>query len=175
MVRLNTSRPSWSVPNQCAALGPDRMSFPVAVGPTRAIRPGAASSTTTATAAMAITACPPARRAAEGRPGASVLISGVVVAVASAMQNQPLSGQPGARVDRADDQVDDQVDEHVADPDQDDGALHDRDVLAGDGRGQVAAEASPAEDDLGDGRAGQDVAELQADGGDVRDRGVAQR
>ena len=43
MVRLNMSRPSWSVPNQCAPPGGARTSSVVAVGPMWAISPGAAS------------------------------------------------------------------------------------------------------------------------------------
>src|SRR5690242_11715335 len=148
---------------------------PVKVGLTRAISPGAASSTVTSTTAITSAARPRSRRIREGRAAASRVDASMAV-VAKAMDVSPSarsaavgrlarSRQPRTRVYRADDQVDDEVDQHVPQADEHDGALDDGNVLAGDGGGEIAAQAGPAEDDLRDGRAGQDVAELKAHGG----------
>src|SRR5256885_15240684 len=185
MVRLNTSRPSWSVPNQCAELGGLRMLSPVAIGDTCAISPGKISSTIVARVAMTRAAWPSRLKTGVGGVGSPRMTAPAVAVVVEAMLS-PFrgaavpgpSGEPGRagpRVNRADDQVDDEVDDHVGDADHHYGALHHRDVLVGDRGGQEAAQAGAAEDDLGDRRAGQAVAELQADGGDGRDGRVAER
>src|SRR6185437_7219097 len=123
----------WSVPNQCAELGALRMSVLPATGLTCAISPGAASRRMTTTAPSAASAQPsacPAR--ARPPPPPQVGTTGAsAVTVAIAMIRSPYEGwtrgsrQPRLWVDDADDEVD--------------GALHDRDVLAGDRGGQVAA------------------------------------
>src|ERR1044071_1889480 len=162
MVRLKVSRPSWSVPNQCAPLGPLRMSSPVATGDTCAISPGKASRMRMTRAVMIMAAWPSRRRTGVGGAGSPRMTALTAAVVAEAMLSpfrgaasggpSGKPGRPGPRVNRADDQVDDEVDDHVADSDHHHGALHHRDVLVGDRGGQEAAQARPAEDHLGDRR-----------------------
>src|SRR5215470_1240924 len=184
MVRLNTSRPSWSVPNQYAELGGLRILSLVAIGDVCAISPGKSSSTIVATVATTTAAWPSRLKTGVGgvgSPRTRAPAVAVVVAMLSPFRGAAVPGpsgepgRPGPRVNRADDQVDDEVDDHVGDADHHDGALHHRDVLVGDRGGQEAAQAGAAEDHLGDRRAGQDVTELQADGGDGGDGRVPER
>ena len=71
--------------------------------------------------------------------------------------------------------VDQQVHRHVGDRDQQDAALHQRVVAEADRLNQQPADARPREDRLGDDRAGQHGAELQAEDRDDRDQAVAER
>ena len=71
--------------------------------------------------------------------------------------------------------VDGQVDRHEADGEDQDRALRQREVARGDGADRHAADARPGEHGLGDDRAAEQEADLQADQRDDRDHRVAQR
>ena len=79
------------------------------------------------------------------------------------------------RIEQPVGQIGEQVHQHVGDGDEQDAALHQRVVAEADRLDQQPADAGPREDRLGDDRAGQHRAELQADDRDDRNQAVAER
>src|SRR3954454_16352403 len=78
-----------------------------------------------------------------------------------------------ARVDQCAEDVDERVDEEEEQHDHQDRALDDRDVAQADAVDEQRSEPGPGEQLLDDHRLADDAAELQADGGEDDDEGVA--
>src|SRR5262245_37139184 len=79
------------------------------------------------------------------------------------------SADADPRIDEPIGDVDERIDQHVAGGDEQHRALDEREILGEDAAHDEPSQAGPAEHGLDDDRAGQQVAELQAEDGDDGD------
>src|SRR5215510_14648237 len=155
--RLSMSRPYWSLPSTKRAPGGWSASRGAVLIGSRGLNRGAITASTArrprTPSPTAAPRCRTSRRSAPGRRPSAV---------------------SDARVQDGIGQVHQQVDDDVGGRDEEDRALHQREVLVQDPADDEPAEARPAEDGLDDDGAGQEVPELQAEDGHHRDGGVLQ-
>src|SRR5229473_8153531 len=150
------SRPSWSVPSQCSALGgARRASMSMSVGLWIGSMPAsaAASPISTIQATAARNSAPTRRRWRAGETSAgSPSISSTAMA--------------DPRIEHGVEHVDDEVHRHEANGDEQDHALQDDEVAGVDRADQQAADAGQREDGLDDQRAADQPADVDAGHGD---------
>src|ERR671931_50753 len=150
------SRPSWSVPSQCAAEGGSRRCPTDCVSGSYGARRGASSahSANTAISAIATTLSGDARIGTRLAPGAR---RPAADATATSATLQP-------RVEPVVGDVDDEVRQRIDDRSEQRYAEHRREVEAHGGCGGVTAEYRPAEDRLREDRAGEETPEREPQG-----------
>src|SRR5262249_24555405 len=144
------SRPTWSVPNRCAADGGFGTSNACVAVPAS---PGCGASTGAKIAASTIsrTSAPPAISSGLARrPRQSAPLRGPGTCCGVMMGDSIIaaSPQPDPRVDAGLDHVHDKIRDHVGDRDEERHTENGRCVKGGDRRGGVAAEPRPVEDGL---------------------------
>src|SRR5437773_8809081 len=168
ITRLSTSRPTLSVPNQCARPGRARMFPRFCASGSYGASSGAASATTMA---ASNTAAPNgASRARAARRSASQRRS----RTAGSRATSARSAKPDSGIDPAIQQVDEEVADDEADRDQQNYALHERIVARKDRVDHEAPDAGQREDVFRDHRAADQRAELEAHDGDDGDERILQ-